>query len=94
MIPLPDPPLRSGEVCLRPWRADDAPALVAAWSDPEIARWTGAAHRRQGVATAAARLLVGWATGPLGLRSVAARCDVANPASVAVARAAGAMVLL
>ena len=40
MIPLPDPPLRSGELMLRPWRLDDAPALVAAWTDPEIQRWT------------------------------------------------------
>jgi RimJ/RimL family protein N-acetyltransferase len=154
VIPLPDPPLRSGDLRLRPWRSSDAPALVAAWADEEIQRWvgvpeprdlaaaerwiagdgerrrrwlsldlvvgrdaavvgevglaafdreagtaeigwwTGAAHRGEGVATAAASLLVAWATGPLGLRSVTARCDAANPASVAVARAAGAMVLL
>jgi RimJ/RimL family protein N-acetyltransferase len=31
---LPTPP--EG---LRHWRADDAPALAAAWSDPEITRW-------------------------------------------------------
>lgn len=41
MIPLPDPPLRSGELVLRPWRLEDAPALVAAWADDEIQRWTG-----------------------------------------------------
>lgn len=40
MIPLPDPPLRSGALVLRPWRPDDAPALVAAWADPEIQRWS------------------------------------------------------
>ena len=28
-----------GGVSFRPWRVDDAPALVAAWADDEIARW-------------------------------------------------------
>lgn len=40
MIPLPDPPLADGRVRLRPWRDGDAGALVAAWSDPEVVRWT------------------------------------------------------
>jgi RimJ/RimL family protein N-acetyltransferase len=40
-LPLPDPPLADGSVSLRPWRLVDAPALAAAWADPEIARWTG-----------------------------------------------------
>ena len=44
--PLPDPPLRSGDLLLRPWQVDDAPALVAAWADPEIQRWTGCPTRR------------------------------------------------
>lgn len=26
---------------LRPWHIDDAAALYAAWSDPEVARWNG-----------------------------------------------------
>ena len=26
---------------VRPWELDDAPALLAAWSDPDIARWNG-----------------------------------------------------
>jgi RimJ/RimL family protein N-acetyltransferase len=153
MIPLPYPPLRSGALVLRPWRVEDAPALVAAWADEEIRRWTAvpavwdlataerwiagdeerrrselsldlvverggelagevglsaidraagtaeigwwtaAGHRRTGVATTAASLLVGWAADELGL-TAAARCDPANPGSVAVARRAGAMVLL
>ncbi len=153
MIPLPDPPLRSGDVRLRPWRVDDAPALVAAWDDPEIRRWTAVPdvrdraaaerwiagadarrarwlsvdlvvehqvevagevglssfdreartveigwwtaldHRGHGLASHAARLLVRWATGSLGL-TVVARCDADNPASVTVARRSGAMVLL
>ena len=45
VIPLPDPPLRSGDLRLRPWRLDDAPALVAAWADPEIQRWTAVPER-------------------------------------------------
>lgn len=40
-VPLPDPPLTDGCVQLRPWAPADAPALVAAWHDPQIARWTG-----------------------------------------------------
>jgi [ribosomal protein S5]-alanine N-acetyltransferase len=46
VIPLPDPPLRSGELALRPWRLADAPALVAAWADPDIQRWTGVPESR------------------------------------------------
>jgi RimJ/RimL family protein N-acetyltransferase len=152
VIPLPDPPLRSGDLLLRPWRSDDAPALVAAWADEEIQRWVGvperhdlaaaerwiagdeerrtrwlsldlavvsldevvgevglarfdrtartaeigwwtaSEHRRHGVATAAASLLVAWATTTLGLTAVIARCDAGNPGSVAVARRSGAMV--
>jgi RimJ/RimL family protein N-acetyltransferase len=154
VIPLPDPPLRAGDLLLRPWRLDDAADLVAAWADPDIQRWTGVperhdhaaaqrwiagdearrerglsldlvvargdvvagevglssfdralataevgwwtapALRRQGVATAAASLLVEWATACLGLATVIARCDPANPASLTVARRSGAMVLL
>ena len=26
---------------IRPWRVTDGPALFAAWSDPEVARWNG-----------------------------------------------------
>lgn len=40
-LPLPDPPLVDAELSLRPWQAADAPALAAAWVDPEIVRWTG-----------------------------------------------------
>jgi RimJ/RimL family protein N-acetyltransferase len=39
-ISLPDPPLRDGDLSLRPWRPDDVSALVAACQDPEIPRWT------------------------------------------------------
>lgn len=138
---------------LRPWRLADAAALVAAWADPEIQRWTGVPERRdlaaaerwiegdaarraaelsldlvverdgvvvgevglscldraartaevgwwtaagsrgQGIASTASALLVAWSSSTLGV-AVVARCDVANPASVAVARRSGAMVPL
>ena len=55
----------------------------------EIGWWVGSAHRGRGVATAAARLLAAWAPEALGLASVVARCHPDNPASGAVARAAG-----
>ena len=142
------------DLVLRPWGLEDASALVAAWADPEIERWTGVPerrdlaaaerwiagaelrrdrwlsldlvverggavagevglssfdrragtaeigwwtapdHRSRGVASTAASRLVAWAITDLGLTAVVARCDARNPASVAVARASGAMVLL
>lgn len=36
---FPDPPLRADRVVLRPWRQTDIPAIVAACSDPPIARF-------------------------------------------------------
>jgi RimJ/RimL family protein N-acetyltransferase len=148
-VPLPDPPLTDGRVQLRPWAPADTDALVAAWHDPDIARWTGVpprtdeasarrwiegdahrrarglaldlvieladevvgevgladidpagrsaevgwwvapAHRRQGIATAAARLVSVWAVTELCVDSVVAVCHLGNPASAAVARGAG-----
>jgi N utilization substance protein B len=38
--PLPLPTLGDGTIVLRPWEPADAEALVQAWRDPEIARWT------------------------------------------------------
>ena len=35
----PNPPLSDGVVTLRPFRAEDAPAVTAACQDPEIQRW-------------------------------------------------------
>jgi RimJ/RimL family protein N-acetyltransferase len=153
VIPVPDPPLRSGELVLRPWRLEDASSLVAAWEDEDIQRWTAVpevhdlefaerwilgqderrrrelsldlvierhqrvagevglsalrrrrgtveigwwtmpGYRREGIASTAARLVVEWASATLGV-AVIARCDAANPGSVAVAERAGAMVLL
>ena len=39
-LPLPDPPLTDGVVRLRPWSVHDVDALVDAWADEEIQRWT------------------------------------------------------
>ena len=44
-ILLPDPPLSEGVLRLRPWSVEEAPALVAAWADPEVARWTSVPPR-------------------------------------------------
>jgi RimJ/RimL family protein N-acetyltransferase len=46
-LPLPDPPLTDGVVRLRPWSAHDVDALVAAWADDEIQRWTLVPARRE-----------------------------------------------
>jgi RimJ/RimL family protein N-acetyltransferase len=34
------PEIAAGSLLLRPWRCSDAEAMVAAWTDPEIRRWT------------------------------------------------------
>lgn len=57
MIPLPDPPLSDGVVLLRPWTAADVPALVEAWSDAEIRKWT--AVPEEPTADLAARWIAG-----------------------------------
>lgn len=44
-LPLPDPALADGPVQLRPWMLDDVAELAAAWSDPEVCRWTGVPKR-------------------------------------------------
>ena len=36
---LPDPPISLSGFRLRPWTTTDVDALVAAWRDPELARW-------------------------------------------------------
>lgn len=33
------PEIPAGSLLLRPWRGSDGPAVVRAWTDPEIARW-------------------------------------------------------
>jgi RimJ/RimL family protein N-acetyltransferase len=34
------PEIAAGALLLRPWRPSDAEAMVAAWADPELRRWT------------------------------------------------------
>lgn len=46
----PDPPLAVDELELRPWRPPDAAALVAAWHDPEVMRWSPVPEPRDEVA--------------------------------------------
>ena len=38
--PLPEGPLRTPRLLLRPWREADIPAILAICQDPEIQRWT------------------------------------------------------
>lgn len=45
-LPIPEPPLADGFVRLRPWTTDDVEQLVAAWSDPEVRRWTSVPEKR------------------------------------------------
>jgi RimJ/RimL family protein N-acetyltransferase len=52
-IPAPDPPLGDTVVALRPWRDEDAPAIVAAIDgDPEITRWLDQIPQPYGLADA------------------------------------------
>lgn len=39
-VPLPDPPLTTDRLRLRPWRPTDLPALFAAFRDPAITRFS------------------------------------------------------
>ncbi|WP_040738929.1 GNAT family N-acetyltransferase [Nocardia tenerifensis] len=57
--------------------------------DAELAYAIGSAHRGQGLATRAVRLITEYAYRELGVRHVLLRIDPANLASVAVARATG-----
>lgn len=38
-LPLPELRTHDGPLSLRPWQADDAGALAAAWEDPLVRRW-------------------------------------------------------
>jgi RimJ/RimL family protein N-acetyltransferase len=52
-IPAPDPPLADAVVTLRPWREEDAPAIVAAIDgDPEITQWLDLIPQPYGLADA------------------------------------------
>ena len=55
----------------------------------ELGWWLAGAHRGQGHASRAVRLLTDWAVDELSVDELVARCHRANPASAAVARRAG-----
>lgn len=57
--PAPDLVDREAGIRLRPWRSADAGALVAAWEDPDIARYCAAPQ--QGGVDQAAGWIAGWA---------------------------------
>lgn len=44
-IPTPDPPLQSGNLILRRWCTEDAPALFTAFTDPDVLAFSWAAER-------------------------------------------------
>ncbi len=60
---LPQPPLGDGVIRLRPWQPADAPALVAAWADPAVGRWSAPPARRSLVDARR------WIAGTPGLRA-------------------------
>jgi [ribosomal protein S5]-alanine N-acetyltransferase len=53
----PQPTLRVGELTVRPWRGDDAAAVVAAYADRDIQQW----HARSMTLDEAAAWLSAWA---------------------------------
>jgi RimJ/RimL family protein N-acetyltransferase len=82
-LPLPDPPLSGAGFRLRPWTAQDAPALVAAWADPDVARWT-AVPARADAATARR-----WIGGEAGRRQRGLALDLVIDVAGAVAGEVG-----
>ncbi len=85
-LPLPDPPIRTPRLLLRAWQPDDADALVAAWADPEVRRWTGVPERPDR-ATAAA-----WIGRTPALRDAGRSLDLVIDVDGAVAGEVGVVV--
>lgn len=78
----PDDDRVLGEVGLSSFDDDRSAARIGWWTTP--------GDRGRGVATAMVTAMTVWAhDGPLGLRTVVAEVDEANPASLAVARRSG-----
>jgi RimJ/RimL family protein N-acetyltransferase len=84
-FPLPDPPLETPRLRLRPWRPADAAALVSAWADPEVARWTGVP------AVADLAVATRWIAGTAALRDSGASLDLVIEVNGAVAGEVGAV---
>ena len=65
---LPDPPLADGVLTLRPWDAEDVPAITAACRDAEIARWLDQIpqpYTESDARAYAERMQEGWAGGTM-----------------------------
>jgi RimJ/RimL family protein N-acetyltransferase len=64
-FPAPDPPLTDGTLLLRLPREADAPAIAAACSDPEIARWipVPVPYRLEDARSFVAFTAEGWSSG-------------------------------
>lgn len=64
-LPLGDAELTAGDLVLRAWRPDDAPAVTVAFTDPEVLRWadrppmSGEADARRWIEERARRRLAG-----------------------------------
>ncbi|MFN0088851.1 MAG: GNAT family N-acetyltransferase [Acidimicrobiales bacterium] len=61
----------------------------AGGAEAEIGWWTAPGRRSLGIAGRAVALVAAWACGPLGLATLVAELDAANPASRRVAEKAG-----
>lgn len=86
VAPATGPDAVWGEVGLSRLRLRAGPAERHEW---DVGWWVRPERRGRGVATAAARLLVAWATTDLGLGRVVARIERGAAASEAVATRAG-----
>ena len=69
-LPLPAPLLAGRRCLLRSWEPGDAPALAAAWSDPEVRRWLPVPEDVDPAAAAA------WIAGEAGRRQAGLALDL------------------
>ena len=69
-LPLPEPLLVGQRCLLRSWEPGDAPALAAAWSDPEVRRWLPVPENVDPAAAAA------WIAGEAGRRQAGLALDL------------------
>ena len=67
---LPEPLLAGRRCLLRSWEPGDAPALAAAWSDPEVRRWLPVPENVDPAAAAA------WIAGEAGRRQAGLALDL------------------
>ncbi len=84
---LLQPTLTVDELVVRPWHNDDAPAVLAAYRDPEICRWHAA--RGGAIATRVLDAVSRWTFTVVGLHRLQLDHSTANHASCKVAERAG-----